>query len=674
MSRKAGTFLAITLLFCQSASGEEFRQENKNRGISEAVSNEPELLKAADPILVAWALMQDRFAYLKTVDTDKTIDKKISKLVLYNPKPGQTPPEQVKTLQAATIANIEKPYPAPTKICTGQPIDVSNCCAESVNPDCLLRIRWEEAPTEAGQGMLKYGFYLYSLMDFGRELAKSSILVKLADIPGGIFPGGKLLFVWPYYVGSDKSKILVTQVDDVVVSRMTTTFGYLLPRFRQALGSPAVGMDAFACSASGFNPALWGSAPTGSLLAVSPGSPIEVTHPPGVGDYFATVELNSRPGVTLVRFANKNTPPITGGNSPLISYVDSIPTGAEYYPCLGNGATDAIRQGRNLLNAPASSVWFFQSIFLQAVLSEFLATKPSFAADLLSPAPSVSNSLSAQLSSIPEETVDFGQVAASEGPNCRSECDAASPLCLPVTYLGEKRLSQLQKLQQELLRRQPFEITPSRLGQIFDMTSDPSVGLRGTTYVDKDKLINEGKPSTIQAGDNSNRMLWLHVPEILSGNIRKKSSDAYSVDFTGELALLQISDRVINDQYGGRVTNIVTSKDDAIVGTENGCFQLLFKPPSPVEQVTRLIKMFGQGKDRRSASSLLRLLTISDDDPKEKPCLKVSAGYGGMCPPADCPPYNFKCGDQCVIVIGLGANKYAEAKMRAETASGKTCN
>ena len=45
-----------------------------------------------------------------------------------------------------------------------------------------------------------------------------------------------------------------------------------------------------------------------------------------------------------------------------------------------------------------------------------------------------------------------------------------------------------------------------------------------------------------------------------------------------------------------------------------------------------------------------------------------------MCPPSDCPPYNFTYGGECVTVLGVGANKVSEAKELAEQETNESCN
>jgi len=93
------------------------------------------------------------------------------------------------------------------------------------------------------------------------------------------------------------------------------------------------------------------------------------------------------------------------------------------------------------------------------------------------------------------------------------------------------------------------------------------------------------------------------------------------------------------------------------------------RQPSAAEFATRLTRVF-----RNKPGSLLTLLQIRSADPHEQTCGKVAGGYGAMCPPSDCPPYNFTCGGECVTVLGVGANKVSEAKELAEQETNESCN
>jgi hypothetical protein len=632
-----------------------------------------------NPILLTWSFMGDRFRAFKTVETTKTVDGRPSKIIVFDPSSGISLPEAVRQIESATVSQLRQPQPSPQGICGGTVSDVWDCCYKSVHVDCLLKIRWEDAPNDIMKGYYKLGFGLLTLLDYGKELAKTSQEVAVSDLGKGILLGNTLYFAWPYFADQAATKYLFTVIEDALTARLVTTTGYLLDRLRQANGSPLAGLDAYRCFGKAFEAVQWTGVPNGTnRLQVSTGGPVDVTRPPGSGNYQTTVELYALSGYSYARWVSASTAPIGGSNSPLPKFAQNLSGTIESFPCLGNDTTTAIKQTVNILNTAQSSVWLFQTVWLQAAMSEVLAFQPSTTLNDMTLGRQSLDTIPpqslAKLLTIYSAMSTRGIAPTVYGPNCRSECAGNTPLCLPVAYVAQNRLRQLRALQAEILKQQPFEITPLRLGQIFDMTNDPTLGLRGSTYVRQNQLMNQGIESVIRAVDETSRNLYLSVPSLLSGTIEFHSPDAFTLKFpvSARRARLQISDAVINDQYGGEISSIYADRSQMIAGTTRGCLLLFYSSQPSISQLaSRLAAVFRKSGPRK-APSLMKLISVTTD-PKEQTCRLISAGYGGMCSPSDCPPYNFQCGNECATVMGLGPGKLNEAKQRAEIETGVAC-
>jgi hypothetical protein len=513
------------------------------------------------------------------------------------------------------------------------------------------------------QDPLKAGFVLGSLVLFTRELARSSVILTVDDIKHGKLPGDHLLLLWPYTENSNEG--LFTIIEDDLVERLATTSAELRNRLRAAYGSSYAGRVSDACLLGGWKPTYWADIPTPSdTVSIASGKRVMLINPPSGPTHGLTLLLRSAAsGTYITPFPSINVP-VGGDNPALINYSNNLDSSVEYYPCFKAGLTKGMKDEINFLNSGPTSVWFFQSMLLQAFWTEFGGTVSQRSMQLAS----LETNLK-QLSGYKgDETATSWTTIARKyfgALDCVKECAQQTPNCGNLVYDNPERRKALQRLYLEFRKPQPFVITPQHLGEIFGMTGDPMLNLRQSTQVQLGEVTNDGKPSTITA-KTGDLTAWLNVPHLLIGKLTVETSDVI-VEFPidGSRASLTLSDLIVNQQFGGDIWSINGSEDRLLFLMPNGCLKVPLKtmPQQRKSMVGSLMTLHFPGNEGGGG---------------EQTCKTASAVVGypcpiGNCPSSGCENFTVTCNDNqgsanyCVTVTA-GCGQTGAAITAAENA------
>ncbi len=641
------------------ASGDFFQFRDVSSFFDE---NYDRTLKPSNEMLL-WDLVKDQFPGLRTIPTAKTDNGELSNAIFITDNDLSKLPTNFQLIFGLTGMALRDGIPAVPKDCDGIEGDYNTCCAVNPTISCVLNMNWQYCPnndicTKFQRLQFRVSVYRY----LSREVARQSREVTKAELSQDKLFGGSNVFIWPFTT-ADEGTYIATKMDYETITRLVTATSLLLDSVREANNPKLRPFDSFSCQPNLSIIAMWpNDLADFQLLDVSTGEAIDLLRPQDeVSEIFNTLQFASGMGQSIFRSVGENSNPFGGANQTLIDYLDSAPDGAPWFDCIGSGIIDNLKTLKNILNTKSTSNSFFGFIYLKTVFDE-IAGGP-------------------KADSAREGELDFTSNSIFSGISrntlvCRDECAQNSPECLPVPYISDARVRQLQLLRKELLAPQPNEITPLRLGEIFDMESDPLIGNRGSTFVAGDTILNQGLPTLMTQAESGGRMVYMEVPRSLSGSYSVLSDESFEVAFESDenSAGIYFSETSLNQRYGGAIQKVFADKDELIFTTESGCIQTPLTVPRIGDVLARVRDLYVATAGSRRGEVYSTMIFRDDHPDGGGGCEKIGAGYGAGCEPSSCPPYTFNCDrlnnnneyeSKCVTVVGVGKNQASVALQKA---------
>jgi hypothetical protein len=639
-----------------------------------------------NPALAAWTFLKSKYPDVKSLEVSKTTNGMPSILLI--------PPASWKRyFSGAVVQQLTHP-PGPGEVCStdpDRPTMTYACCygisGREHDPDsdfeftidCIQKYTWENKNQFGIQ--IVDAMYLNSFIYlFGAEIAKSTMLITKEQAAAGQLPGNKLLYGWG--VLPSTGQWIVIDLSGDLLDRLAVTVSTLVGRIRSMPRPPLMNSDIRKCSINGLVAMPQSeTVPAGTVnVYISRGVPVGVRTPPGIQKkYFSRALVRSNAQSTWIEMQPESAPPVGGTNRSLIEYLAGLrQLGGNPYACYGPNFTTDLINGANLLNNDEVSTIVFYLMYLDGIYNEFAPIVEKMINSL--PPPTLKSAAPAQssrplLSSMFASFLGAGE--QKERPTCIELCNANSSECLATYYIRDSRRESLRRLHDSFSKPQPINMTPKRLGELFNMNSDPMLALRGPTTVNNNELLNSGRDAVIKvSGDGIDAAIT--IPPKIVGRYAKNGG-VISVSFRGpeQSPALQFSSLILHRTYGGVITRIDSDGRSLVATTQlssreaYGCIQVPTENSPRSNSLVQAARMTGYALTTEVRSYALNTFVASSNHPEDvEGVCNTGSGYGGACP--DCPVYVFNCIDPSgkskkAEVRGVGAGKPQQALGTAES-------
>ncbi len=616
--------------------------ENTKSSIPACIPQE----KPTNNILPIFDIIKEELAELSQIVISADRTNNCLPSLVNTPKPDTSAiTEDIKNLGALIIHFLGDKV-SPISACSSE--NLFGCCVDlnNTHAECLI----SQNINPSSSPMMKLSAKLQSFTVIGRELSRTSFIIKKSDLKAHKFDGDELFFAWPHlYKNGEVEYILFTRLTPELVNNLSATINLLAPTLKVAFNKSITGSSGYECTSNGIFARQKPNLTKEASLSIGTGTDADILRPDGK-NYPSSISISSgKSGETdssYIEMKVSNAQPIGGDNKSLFEFAGKLKNfDLKPLECYGDGfskifSNESLLRNFNTLDA---SVFFFGFLYLNGAYREYLAPVTQMA--------SISIGASEQVKASNKTIANTNQMDFSPQNNCQVLCDNKDPKCILIDIRDEIHYSAYRKLYEEIDKPIPFYITQDKLQEIFSWDESPD--FRGPIIFSDEGVTNKGELAHTIKDINDLKRVIIDYPEDMASTYNKVASvingNSYLFEFTDRCKAPFVSfyephsnkiDQIYDSRWGGDIRRIIVDIKRIIIETKN-CIEIPLQESDIVTYNERMSLLANDLKFQEIG------LLKSDIEIQEIGLLTSATcsgpQWGGKTPHVGCSNGKFKC-------------------------------